>query len=124
MGLVTFSNFKMLAVKFSGIFESGLIFSMVVFFGFIRTEPFVMVNGLSVDVRDFLFSVISASVFVTSNEPCRIGTFSISISASIMSAFDFGFNVVVDLIGGLLIKVDDGPLRVLSSNIIDDGVVT
>lgn len=120
---MTFSNFRMLAVKFSGTFGSGLIFSIVVFFGFIRTAPFVMVNGFSVDVRTF-FSVMSASVFVTSNDPCKIGTLSISISGSTKSPFGFGFTVVdVGLAVGLLINVDGGPLRVFSSNMIDVGVV-
>lgn len=119
---MTFSSFMMFAVKFSGTFGKGFTFSMVVFFGFIRTEPFVMVNGFRVDVRDF-FSVISASVLVTSNDPCKIGAFSISISASTISNFCFGFEVV-NFVDGLPIKVDGGALRDFSSNIIEVGVVT
>lgn len=71
-GMVTFSSFKIFAVRFSGIFGSGFTFSIIVFFGFKRIEPFVMVNGCRVEVfgKLLLFlCVISASVFVTSNDP-------------------------------------------------------
>lgn len=71
-GIVTFSSLRMFAVRFSGIFGNGFTFSIVVFFGFMRTDPLVIVNGRRVDVFGTIFCflcVMSASVLVTSKEP-------------------------------------------------------